>query len=113
MPAREQRLADHINIWGRRRIILNTRSPSIIRSIRPHRLSGTFYVFPAWPVLRLRGIYRWVRYAVKADKVNSGLRHQSDQPCDEVQRLKNYMGRAVAPGCFQLVAHLTVAGFTH
>ena len=38
-------------------------------------------------------------HSVKAGEVYSWLRHQSNQPGNKIQRLKNYMGRAVAPGC--------------
>ena len=68
------------------------------------------------PLPRLAGVTR-ARYlllggedTVKTGQVDSGPGNQSDQPGDKVQRFKYDMGGAVAPGCFQLVAHSAITG---
>jgi hypothetical protein len=49
-------------------------------------------------------------YAVKTGEINSWFRNQGNQPRDKIQRFENHMGRAIAPGCFRLIVHLTIAG---
>jgi len=50
------------------------------------------------------------KYPMKTCQVNSRFRHQCRQPGYEIQWLENDMRGAVAPGCFQLIVHLAIAG---
>ncbi len=48
------------------------------------------------------------KHAVESCQVHSGFGHQRRQLCNEVQRLKDDMRRAVPVRCLQLVAHVAV-----
>ena len=50
-------------------------------------------------------VYTWFR-----NQGDQSGRNQGDQSGDEIQWLENDMRRAIAPGCFQLIADLAIAG---
>ena len=52
----------------------------------------------------------WSENPVKARQVCAWLRYQGSQLRNKVQRFKYDMGGAIAPGCFQLVAHSAISG---
>ena len=50
------------------------------------------------------------KHPMKASEVDPRLGHQGRQPCDEIQRLKDDVGRTVAVWCLQLVSNVAIWG---
>ncbi len=75
---------------------------------RPSDLSG---FCPAWRVLLELGVAAVrCKDAVEAWEVDSRLRYQRSEFGDEVQRLEDHMGGAIAVRSFELVTHLPIGG---
>ena len=49
-------------------------------------------------------------YTMEAGEVDARLGYQGGQPGDKIPRFKQDVGDAIAVGCFERVAHLSVPG---
>ena len=79
--------------------------------VTPVSIATFRFVGPLAPLSRrhLHAVFTvWREDAMETCEVDSWLGYQRGQFGNEVQRLKDHMGRAIAIGCLQFVTHLAI-----